>query len=498
MREETLRMERVTYRENGVTQLENFSMSIRAGEILGLMPVNRHGISALIKLLRQNLPLHYGYVYYHEKLVNHWRFSDSGTNRLSVIQNKSCLAEGLTVADNIFVLRPGFRKRLMQPKILKQQLQPFLEDIDMDIDADAYIEELSPFKRFVVELLKAVVAGNYLVVLDDISSFISDVELQKLHRIIRHYADQGMSFLYVAPHYEEVKQICDRTAVMQNGQIIKYFMFSEHIPDTYMYRWTKGFDRRVSEQISKKTVHPDTEEPAFRAENLCYGEVKDLSFAVAPGECLVLQDLDNRILPDLLAVLSGEKRADRGKMWICNEEFKQKPDRRIAVIQEVPVQTMLFPNLSYLDNLCFTLDHRFHDVWLRNKIKKSLRQEYAGLLGEEVFDLRVEELSHKQKYDLIYMRILVQNPKVVFCVQPFKRAEVAIRIHVWELLERFLDKGIGVVILAVNLADSLALADRLIRVGRGRMMEEYGREDFGNLPVDAPWLYLYQGREKQE
>ena len=101
MREETLRMERVTYREQGVTQLENFSMSIWAGEIMGLMPVNRHGISALIKLLRQNLPLHYGYVYYHEKQVNHWRYSDSSMNRISVIQNKSCLAEGLTVADNI-------------------------------------------------------------------------------------------------------------------------------------------------------------------------------------------------------------------------------------------------------------------------------------------------------------------------------------------------------------------------------------------------------------
>ena len=495
MREETLRMERVTYREQGVTLLENFSMSIRAGEILGLMPVDRHGISALLKLLRQNLPLHYGYIYYRERLVNHWRFSDQGMNRISIIQNKSCLAEGLTVADNIFVLRPGFRKRLMQPKILRQQLQPFLDDIEMDIDADAYIEELSPFKRFVVELLKAVVAGNYLIVLDDISSFISDVELKKLHRIIRRYADGGMSFLYIAPHYEEVKQICDRTAVMQNGQVIKYFQASEHIPDTYMYRWTGGFDRRVSEQIAKKEESGVSREPAFRAGNLSCGNVKNLSFSVAPGECLVLQDLDNRLIPDLIALLSGEKRAEQGSMWIGGETFGQKPDRRIAVIQEVPVQTMLFSNMSYLDNLCFTLDHRFRDVWLRDKIKNSLQKEYAGLLGEEVFHLRVEELSQNQKYDLIYTRILIQNPRVVFCVQPFKRAEVSLRIHVWELLERLLDKGIGVVILAVNLADSLALADRLIRVGRGREPEEYDRSRFGNLPVEAPWLYLYQERE---
>lgn len=495
MREETLRMERVTYREQGMIQLENFSMSIRAGEIMGLVPVNRDGISALVKLLRQNLPLHYGYVYYHERMVNHWRFSDSGFNRIGVIQNKSCLAEGLTVADNIFVLRPGFRKRLMQPKVLRQQLLPFLQDIEMDIDADAYIEELSAFERFVVELLKAVVAGNYLVVLDDISSFISDAQLQKLRRMIRHYADKGMSFLYITPHFEEARQACDRIAMMKNGQIIKYFLSTEHIPEPLMYRWTEGFNRHVSEQIAKKPYGPGGPQTAFQAKDLCCGEARDLNFSVASGECLVLQDLDNRILPDLLSVLSGERRAERGTMWIGKDAFGQKPDRRIAVIQEVPVQTMLFSNLSYLDNLCFTLDHRFGDVWLRNRIKNSLRREYSDLLGGEVFDLRVEDLSQKQKYDLVYTRILLQNPEVVFCVQPFKRAEVSIRIHVWELLERFLDRGIGVVILAVNLADSLALADRLIRIGRGPGMQEYDRGDFCNLPIDAPWLYLYQGKE---
>lgn len=58
MREEILRMERVTYREQGAALLENFSMTIWAGEILGLVPVNHLGLSALVRLLQQNLPLH--------------------------------------------------------------------------------------------------------------------------------------------------------------------------------------------------------------------------------------------------------------------------------------------------------------------------------------------------------------------------------------------------------------------------------------------------------
>ena len=58
MREEILRMERVTYREQGVALLENFSMKIWAGEILGLVPINHLGLYALVRLLQQNLPLH--------------------------------------------------------------------------------------------------------------------------------------------------------------------------------------------------------------------------------------------------------------------------------------------------------------------------------------------------------------------------------------------------------------------------------------------------------
>ncbi|MBE7727993.1 MAG: ATP-binding cassette domain-containing protein [Enterocloster citroniae] len=498
MREEVYRMERVTYCEQGVALLENFSMAIWTGEILGLVPANHFGLSALLRLLRQNLPLHYGFVYYKERLVNDWRFPCTGmnrvsTNRVSIIQNQSCLAKDLTVADNIFVLRPGFRKRLMQPGILREQIKPFMEDIGMEIPADAYIEDLSTFERFVVELLKAVVAGNHLVVLEDISTFISAAELEKLSRILRHYAKQGMSFLYVAAHFEEAQQICDRAALMLNGQIIKCFGGAEKPPDPFFLRCTEDFDRHVRERMARQDrTETGPDHIVFRMENLCSGLVENLSFSACKGECLVVQDLDNCMIQELVSVLSGGTRQKSGSIWINGTLSGGLNDRRVGIIQELPVHTMLFPNMSYLDNLCFTLDHRMKGVWGRGKIKKSLRREYAGLLGEDVFDTPIERLTERQKYDLIYTRIFLQDPDIVFCVQPFKSAEVSLRIHIMELLERFLNRGIPVVIMAVNLADSLALADRLLRVGRGGTVQEYCREEFAALPVNTPWLYLYQ------
>lgn len=105
---EVLRMEKVTYKEQGRILLDNFNITVRKGEVFGLIPVNRYGMDAFLKLLQQNMPLHYGYVYYREQLVNQWQRSHNRTNRISIIRNKSSLAEDLTVVDNIFVLRRGF------------------------------------------------------------------------------------------------------------------------------------------------------------------------------------------------------------------------------------------------------------------------------------------------------------------------------------------------------------------------------------------------------
>ena len=64
MRNEVLRMERVTYKEDEVVKLKDFNLQIFQGEVMGFLPVNSHGKTALLKLLERNLPLYDGYIYY--------------------------------------------------------------------------------------------------------------------------------------------------------------------------------------------------------------------------------------------------------------------------------------------------------------------------------------------------------------------------------------------------------------------------------------------------
>lgn len=495
MRKEVLRMDQVTCECQGVPQLDNFNLTVWAGEILGLVPVNNYGVEALFSLLTQNLPLRYGYVYYQEKLVNDWHDRRRGGNRISVIRNESCLAKDLTVADNIFVLRPGFRKWRIQPRVLWRQLIPFIQETGVPIQADAYIDELTTFQRFVVELLKAVVAGSRLIVLENVDAFISESELAKLQEILLHYAAKGTAFLYLSAHFEETLRFCHRTALMSNGRILKCFDLKSGCADMLSLPCVGDYDRWVRARLEGLGRERE-DETVLELCSLCCGNLQNVDLRVNAGECVVVQDMDDCALRDFLAVLE-HGRPESGQILVGGRSLHSGLDRSIAIVQERPMETMLFHSMSYMDNLCFNMDHRFPKVWLSKGIRRSIQEEYAPILGAEVFNRRIDELTNRQKYDLVFTRLLLQRPKVVFCIHPFKKAEVSIRSHLWELIERLLEKNIAVVILAVNLADSLALADRLIRLRQGRVQEVYQREDFAKLPASTPWLYLYREKYPQ-
>lgn len=93
-----------------------------------------------------------------------------------------------------------------------------------------------------------------------------------------------------------------------------------------------------------------------------------------------------------------------------------------------------------------------------------LAKEYGARNGVELFRQAVEHLSELEKYNLVYNRILLQKPKVVFCVRPFKGADMEIREHIRGLLLQLRKKKIAVVLLIANADEAFGIADRVIRV----------------------------------
>lgn len=491
MKEEVLRMERVTRIEHGITELEDFQLQIYKGEIMGLIPINAHGLNSFLSLLQTNLPIDRGYIYYCGELVNSWKYSRKNHNRISVIKAQSSLVEDLSVADNIFVLRQGFRQRVIRSSLLRKQLQPFLKEIDMDISPDSRVENLSEFERVVVEILRAVILGHKLIVLNEISTLISEKEMYKLHDIIRKYSERGIAFLYISPHFEEILLLCDCAALLSNGRIPKIIRGGEMNRDS-LNSYIQEYDRLVRRHLKEENKKNTSCKVVLSLQDISVGCISHLSFDVYEGECVVLQNMEQEVFHDFVSLLTQTDVLEDGNIIMDNKSVQILNNCNIAVIQEYPVSSMIFQELDYMNNLCMGLARRIPDLWRKRHIRESIRKEYGPVLGEDVFYLSMEELSQRQKYRLVYTRILLQHPKVVFCIQPFKGADLPHRMLIWQLMDMLMKKGIAVVILAMNLSDSISLAERLLRIGNYGVTQEIRRKDFGNLTANIPWQYIYQ------
>lgn len=493
MRQEIFRMERVTYMENEVIRLDNFNMQVYRGEIMGMLSVNVHGMSAFLKLLQTNLPLYDGYVYYGGEMVNSWKEPKRPHNRISIIGAKSCLVENLTVLDNVFVLRQGFGQEIIRTGLLREQLAPFLEDIGMDIPVDTCIADLPVFERVVVELLRAVVLGYRLIVLNEMGTLMSYEELDKLHEIMQHYSSQGFSFLYICPHFEEITRVCDRSVTFSNGRICKVIRKEEMAQETIrLYSETGEYDRIIRYRMEKRRENETGKKEVLRLEKVCGKYMKDITFSSYEGECLVIQIQDNDVFHEMVNMVSGDTKQVSGNVLMDDMKVRFAGNQKVAVIQELATKSMVFPELDYMNNLCICLSQRVPSIWRKRHIRNSIRREYEPILGEGVFSMSVEELSEKQKYQMVYTRILLQKPHVVFCIQPFHGADLFHRMFVWKMLEMLLNHGICVIILSLNLSDALSLADRLLIIGRDGQEEEVLKKDFASVRERVPWKHLYR------
>ena len=278
----------------GVKALQNVGLQLKAGEVHALLGENGAGKSTLIKVLGGIYHAEEGEIYIEGQKVKSDGVVAARGAGISIVHQELVLVPYMTVAENIFVLRQGFRQRIIRRSLLRKQLEPFLEEIGMDISPDSYVEKLSYFERVVVEILRAVILGHRLIVLNEIGTRISETESKKLYLILRKYASQGIAFLYITLHFEEALQICDRMVLVSYGRVQKVIQKQEMVLDILL-EYPEEFNDLVRGHMEKqKEGKIDTRKDiVLELKNITCEALQNISIKIGRGECLVVQSLDS-------------------------------------------------------------------------------------------------------------------------------------------------------------------------------------------------------------
>ncbi len=481
MKKEILRMENVISEELDTTNLDNFNLHMFQGEITGLIGMNDYGKEVLVKLICKNTPIKFGRIYFANLLVNSYHYSDGSSNKVYVIAQESKLVNDLTVIDNVFVLRKSFKKYIVNRRVLGIQLKQLLKELGVSLDPEAVCLDLTEYERCIAEVLKAVIQGVKLIIVNDLSNILSSDDFLNFKKLLVKMAKKNYSILLIGNHHEEIFPICDRVAFMQDGKVIK-MLEKKELADEKVLPYI----------ISFEDTQPSTEDTDKKAtiyfHNISTSYLNKVSFSIPAGECIVLYDKSSKFQLDTIDFLSGEQEIVAGAIEFGHKVLNPKKMYRyfgdqIMVIGEDALRSMLYYDMSYIDNFCFLLDKKTNRTNITGKVKRSIQQEYYQELGLEIYANDLRELDKKSLYNLIYYRVHLQNPEIVFIVQPFSNADMYLRRHIIYLIRMLKRKGIAVVILAVSISDSLHVADRLLLLEEGSIKEEYFPDTFSQIRI---------------
>lgn len=473
MKEEVFRLEQVSL----PPYLSDIHLHLYCGEVVGLIGLNALGIEELLAIFQKNIPLHYGHVYCQDKLVNDYLFHHHKENNVTMIERSSLLIETLSVEENLFILRKGCKQHFIRYSMLSNQMETLLKPFNLPIKKRTLVKDLSQFEKLVIQFIKAKLSRSVLVILKDISSFVSESDLLRLKPIIKQLCREGMTFLYVCNHHQEAFRFCNRCYLMREGRIIKHLLpdqMNDEIINQYVYAFTELVelgDRQVQYERQNKI------DARLSCNAVGYNNIENLSFSVGKGETVVLLDGENLILDDLFSLLCGTATPDTGSLLIDGERPSLQ-NRNIALVPSKPDVHLVFNQLSLLDNLLFTADHKLKRLWLRGKHRRALGREMEDSFGSDLDGRDPYMAQRDARLSLVYQRLVLQNPSFLCVVQPFASVDMYQRIQLISFFDLFKKKGASVLILAVTLSDTLQIADRLLVMKDGTVERELLRSEF--------------------
>lgn len=268
---------------------------------------------------------------------------------------------------------------------------------------------------------------------------------------------RGIGFLMVDSSPSCLAEYADRVVVVKNGRNCWAFGRGEFSDDALKI----CFSRNQDDSPTGESVRcEDSTAPVVLAfERVCSGVLDDFNFSLRRGEELCIFDQQGKGIEEVQALLSGARRVAGGRIVVGGQRFTARNawealSQKIAFVAENPADTMVFRDLTAIENLCLPSSRKAMAFWLNPVYLSSCLTEYGPHFEPEALSKYPDELSTEDRHKLIYCRWHLYKPDVVVCIKPYssanKKLEEISALYIGELLK----KGIAVLILTSSASEA--------------------------------------------
>ncbi len=456
--------------------LEDISIDFMPGEIHALIGVNGAGKSTLVKIMQGVYTADQGELFLNGEKVSFSSPTEAMNHGITMVFQELNLFRELTVTENIMLCEMQQSGKPIDWKRCNQNVQTFLNELGIDIEATDQVKHLPLAKQQLVEIAKCIYRKPKLLFLDEPSSSLSQAEEKILYQLIRDLKRAGITIVLITHKMEEIFQFCDQISILRDGHCVAKGPVTDYsLEDITHYMLGK------SVEIFRKSdvVHGDVDDIMFSVRNLYYRNlVKNVSFDLRRHEILAITGLVGSGKSELARTLFGANRDYTGTISFEGKEIHPKtPTQAVGVgIGHVPISRKdegIMPNLSVANNITMTILDQL-GFRLNRKKEKEISDRMMKDFNVQPRDssLPITSLSGGNQQKAVLSRWVAGEKQLIILDEPTRGVDVGAKQEIYDNLRKLAEAGIGIIICSSETDELMSSSDRILVMRMGEIVKE--------------------------
>ncbi len=459
------------------------NLSVYNGEILSLLGENGSGKTTLMNMISGIYRPDEGEIFVGGKAVVINSPHDAFEYGIGMIHQHFKLVDLFSAAENVVL---GLKE---QGKFDIGEVSKKVSEISakygFDIDPQKKIYDMSVSEKQTVEIIKVLYRGADILILDEPTAVLTPQETKKLFDILRRMREDGKAIIIITHKLHEVLELSDKVAVLRKGEYVGTVNTAEATEESLT-------EMMVGKKVELNIERPEPQNatPRLVVENIdCKNRegvmmLDNVSFTAYSGEILGIAGIAGSGQRELLESIAGLQKLDGGSIMYNNPKTGEQEDLRDKTpmqIRELGVRLSFVPedrlgmglvgNMGVADNMMLRSYRRGKSVFLERKGPEELAKKIIEELEVVTPDAQtpVRRLSGGNVQKVLLGREISSSPTLLMAAYPVRGLDINSSYLIYDLLNEQKKKGVAVIFVGEDLDVLLALCDRILVIGGGRV-----------------------------
>ncbi len=470
----------------GIKALDNITLSVRKGTILGLIGQNGAGKSTLMNILGGVItPDAGGHMHVNGQPYHPRRPADAKAHGIAFIHQELNLFTNLNIAENLFIDEFPKRRLLGIPVVdyrrIYRETSDVLESMGLRLLPRTLIDDLSPGERQLVEIAKALHSDASTIIFDEPTTSLTPREIEQLFRIMTQLRADDKTLIYISHILTDVLDIADDVAILRDGKLVA----AGPKEDFTINRMISLMIGRDLEHLFPKRTNQPQADVLLEVDGLSQrGIVENIRFQLHRGEIMGIFGLMGSGRSELARILFGLDEFERGSIILRGERLISSSPRHcirrgMAFVTENRRTEGLMMEATIAENIALSSLEKWAHTNLQLVDQVALTEKVGHVASRlaiksgSITRHKAKTLSGGNQQKVVIAKWLMSEPSVFILDEPTRGIDVGAKYEIYDIINQLATNGNSIMFISSELDELIGMCDRILVMNRGEICGEF-------------------------